>query len=158
MTNPPMNSVITPNSENYGFIVQITILAGSNFQSRAKVYLTQKGYFNITTSKVSVSSSLLMTNSLNIGGISLGVWNISIANSDGMTGSLAKGFTVKYYDIPGTITKPMAVKFYNTLDGSPTSWSWSFGDRSSNVTTRNTTHTYSTAGYYTGKLTLGGGS
>jgi PKD repeat protein len=45
------------------------------------------------------------------------------------------------------------VQFTDTSSNTPTSWSWDFGDSSSLDTTQNPSHTYSTAGTYTVKLT-----
>lgn len=45
------------------------------------------------------------------------------------------------------------VRFTDNSTGSPTSWNWNFGDRTTS-TTRNPTHTYSTAGTYTVEETV----
>ncbi len=54
---------------------------------------------------------------------------------------------------PTTGYNPLAVKFTDISDCSPTSWSWDFGD-SSFSTERNPKHTYTTAGTYTVRLTV----
>jgi PKD repeat protein len=48
---------------------------------------------------------------------------------------------------------PLSVAFTDTSIGTPTSWSWNFGDGTSS-TTKNPTHTYSKAGKYTVSLTV----
>ena len=48
---------------------------------------------------------------------------------------------------------PLAVKFTDTSTGTPTNWTWDFGD-GSNSTEQNPTHTYTTEGTYTVKLTV----
>jgi len=48
---------------------------------------------------------------------------------------------------------PFNVLFTDTSTGSPTAWSWNFGDGGS-ATTQNPTHNYSTAGNYTVTLTV----
>lgn len=48
---------------------------------------------------------------------------------------------------------PLTVKFTDKSTGSPTSWSWNFGDKTIS-TTRNPTHEYSKAGKYTVTLTV----
>ena len=45
------------------------------------------------------------------------------------------------------------VRFTDNSTGSPTSWSWNFGDKTTS-TNRNPTHTYSTAGTYTVEETI----
>ena len=54
---------------------------------------------------------------------------------------------------PTSGTAPLAVSFTDTSIGSPSSWSWDFGDGSSS-TQQNPTHTYTSAGNYTVKLTV----
>jgi len=49
------------------------------------------------------------------------------------------------------------VQFIDNSQGSPTSWSWDFGDRAIN-TSKNPTHTYSQAGTFNVKLTISDGS
>jgi PKD repeat protein len=51
-------------------------------------------------------------------------------------------------------TVPLSVAFTDTSTGSPTSWRWNFGDGTSNSTTQNPTHRYSSAGNYTVILTV----
>ncbi len=53
--------------------------------------------------------------------------------------------------ISGTV--PLSVTFTDTSTGSPTTWNWNFGDRTSNSTVKNPTHQYSSAGTYTVTLT-----
>jgi PKD repeat protein len=53
---------------------------------------------------------------------------------------------------PTSGTAPLDVSFSDVSSGSPTSWSWDFGDGSTS-TAQNPTHTYSSAGTYTVKLT-----
>ncbi|AAM05167.1 DUF3344 domain-containing protein [Methanosarcina acetivorans] len=48
---------------------------------------------------------------------------------------------------------PLAVNFTDTSTGSPTSWSWDFGD-GANSTAQNPLHTYSAEGNYTVNLTV----
>jgi len=49
-------------------------------------------------------------------------------------------------------TAPLNVTFTDTSTGSPTNWSWNFGD-GGNSTARNTSHTYTVAGTYDVSLT-----
>ena len=50
-------------------------------------------------------------------------------------------------------TAPLKVFFYDTSTGTPTSWSWDFGDRVTS-TDQNPTHTYAEAGNYQVSLTV----
>jgi PKD repeat protein len=54
----------------------------------------------------------------------------------------------------GGLDAPRAVQFTDTSIGSPTSWSWNFGDGTAVVTTQNPIHTYTSAGTYTVTLTI----
>ncbi|MEN6611015.1 MAG: PKD domain-containing protein [Methanoregulaceae archaeon] len=63
-------------------------------------------------------------------------------------------------DVTSGLT-PLAVRFTDTSTGSPTAWSWDFGDGdSTNATVQNPVHTYLTNGTFTVSLTVtnGGGS
>jgi PKD repeat protein len=54
---------------------------------------------------------------------------------------------------PASGTFPLKVKFTDKSKGSPTSWSWNFGDKNTS-TDKNPVHTYSKAGKYTVSLTV----
>jgi PKD repeat protein len=58
---------------------------------------------------------------------------------------------------PTTGDAPLNVSFADSSTGNPTSWSWDFGDGSSS-TAQNPSHTYTTPGTYTVKLTASNGS
>jgi VCBS repeat-containing protein len=61
-------------------------------------------------------------------------------------------------NLPRNGFAPLNVSFINTSTGSPTSWSWDFGDPASGTADtsnqQNPSHTYSAAGTYTVKLTV----
>jgi PKD repeat protein len=62
---------------------------------------------------------------------------------------------------PTSGTAPLAVTFTDTSTGTPTSWAWDFdNDGTTDSTAQNPTHTYSSAGTYSVRLTVGnaGGS
>lgn len=168
MTNPPafapIVSSISPSSANSRSVVQITNLSGSNFISGTIINLIRTADSNVTAFNVAVSSSSHITCTLNLARVLLVVWNISVANPNGMIGNLARGFTMlpnvtaKLYGIRGTTVYPLAVNFFDPSYGNPTNWAWNCSDCSSNVTTQNATHTYSKVGNYTVKLTITGGS
>ena len=52
----------------------------------------------------------------------------------------------------------LVVNFTDNSSGTPTTWSWNFGDGSAVSTEQNPTHTYAAAGTYTVLLTVGNGS
>jgi PKD repeat protein len=53
-----------------------------------------------------------------------------------------------------TAKTPMTVTFLDKSTGSPTEWSWNFGDKTKTVTSKNAKHTYKKAGKYTVTLTV----
>ena len=73
--------------------------------------------------------------------------------------SFVLGPTASFSATPTTICLGDAIAFTDTSSGSPTSWSWDFGDGNSS-TAQNPTHVYATAGTYDVKLvvTNSGGS
>jgi PKD repeat protein len=56
---------------------------------------------------------------------------------------------------PTSGTAPLTVQFTDTSTGSPTSWSWDFGDGGSSLK-QDPSHTYATPGSYTVVLTVAG--
>jgi PKD repeat protein len=54
---------------------------------------------------------------------------------------------------PTTITAGESVTFTDSSTGSPTQWTWDFGDGTAASTEQNPTHQYMTAGHYTVRLT-----
>src|SRR5664280_2324618 len=68
-------------------------------------------------------------------------------------GALMKAQSAAFSASPTSGNAPLKVQFTDTSTGSPTSWRWSFGDRTSS-TTKNPVHTYSKTGKYTVTLTV----
>ncbi len=64
----------------------------------------------------------------------------------------AKAPIAAFYIIPSSTT-PLIINFRDNSAGSPTSWSWDFGDNSTS-TVQNPIHTYATEGKYTVNLTV----
>jgi len=62
-----------------------------------------------------------------------------------------------FYGTPGNAVLPMTVQFTDASTGSPTSWSWSFGDGGTS-TAQNPSHSYSTVGSYTVTLVAARGA
>jgi PKD repeat protein len=73
-------------------------------------------------------------------------------SSDESLGTTPSKPTASFTASPTSGTAPLAVTFTDTSTGSPTSWSWDFGDGTTS-TLQNPQHTYGTPGTYTAKLT-----
>lgn len=67
-------------------------------------------------------------------------------------GDLVAPPTASFTATPDTGAAPLDVAFEDTSTGTPTSWSWNFGDNSSS-TAQNPSHTFRTPGTYTVSLT-----
>ena len=63
------------------------------------------------------------------------------------------GPTASFRASPTSGTVPLPVQFTDTSTGSPTSWSWDFGDGSPLSSAQDPSHTYTTPGTYTVRLT-----
>lgn len=89
----PSLSAVSPSADvNVGDVV-ITI-TGSGFQSGAIVKLTKEGESPKTASSVSFVSDTALTATFSLAGASAGYWTLNVANPDGQTAELAKGFVV----------------------------------------------------------------
>ena len=62
--------------------------------------------------------------------------------------------TASFTAAPTSGSAPLAVQFTDTSSGSPTAWSWAFGDGAVSAQ-QNPAHTYAAAGTYTVTLTVG---
>jgi PKD repeat protein len=83
-----------------------------------------------------------------IDGAGWGTFNFVIETSPPPEFVVAANFTAS----PTSEMVPLTVAFTDLSEGSPTSWTWDFGD-GSNSTLRNPVHTYTTIGLYTVSLT-----
>ncbi|MEP6639748.1 MAG: PKD domain-containing protein [Chloroflexota bacterium] len=72
---------------------------------------------------------------------------------ESLSGSSPSAPVANFSGTPTSGTAPLAVAFHNSSTGSPTSWSWTFGDGGAS-TAQNPTHTYGAAGTYTVSLTV----
>jgi PKD repeat protein len=85
---------------------------------------------------------------------------LTVANAFGTSSKTRSGYitagvppTADFTSGARTGATPLSVAFTDTSAGGPTSWSWAFGDGSTS-TTRNPSHTYTTAGTYAVTLTV----
>jgi PGF-pre-PGF domain-containing protein len=76
-----------------------------------------------------------------------------LGNSSWVQPSISYNVTANFISNSTTGFAPLNVAFTDTSTGLPTSWSWDFGDGATS-TEQNPTHTYSSAGTYTVKLTV----
>ena len=90
-----------------------------------------------------------------------GSYNVKLTVSDGTSSnSMTQTVTVVASLVADFSFSPSApavgqeVQFLDNSQGSPTSWSWDFGDGSAKSTVKNPTHTYSQAGTFSVKLTI----
>lgn len=158
----PTISGITPNTGVQGTTVQVTNLAGTNFQTGATVTLTKPGSTDIVMTGLTVVSSTKITGSLIIPpGAATGGWTVVVKNPDGQTASLPNGFTVTpacptvkadFIATPSSGPTPLNVAFSDRSTGTPTRWLWDFGDGGTS-TLQHPTHVYSNIGRYTVTLT-----
>lgn len=76
--------------------VDITGLLGANFQAGASVKLSKSGQADIAATKVVVVNSSQITCTLDITGAAGGLWDVTVINPDGRSGTLASAFKVTY--------------------------------------------------------------
>ena len=75
-------------------------------------------------------------------------------SSDIYMGTIRSPLVAIFYASPISGKAPLTVKFTDKSTGSPTSWTWSFGDRTTNSTVKNPVHTYNKTGKYNVSLTV----
>ncbi|RLC75620.1 MAG: hypothetical protein DRI61_14595, partial [Chloroflexi bacterium] len=91
VTPAPTVTSITPNSgENTG-VVNITNLAGSDFQNGATVKLIKSGQSDINGTNVTVVSDSQITCDFDLSGAAIGQWDVVVANPDAQSGTLPNG-------------------------------------------------------------------
>ncbi|MDP2990296.1 MAG: IPT/TIG domain-containing protein, partial [Kiritimatiellota bacterium] len=92
----PVVTSITPNSGLSTGPVNITNLAGANFQNGAGVKLSKSGQTDINATAVAVVSSGQITCTIDLTGAAAGLWDVTVTNPDGRSGSLPSAFTVAF--------------------------------------------------------------
>ena len=94
MAAGPAVTAIIPNSSLQTTPVGVSV-AGTGFQSGATLTLKRTGYSDILATGVVFGSSNLITGNFNLMTATPGLWDVVVTNSDGQSGTLAGGFTVK---------------------------------------------------------------
>lgn len=80
-----------------------------------------------------------------------------LIDADAATAGAGGPPTADFSGSPTSGTEPLTVSFSDLSTGSPTSWSWNFGDGGTS-TQQNPSHTFATAGNYTVALTATNGN
>lgn len=92
---PIVTSITPATGENTG-TVNITNLAGTNFQTGATVKLSKSGQTDILATSVVVVSSTQITCTLDLTGRATGLWDLTVTNTDGRAGTLPSAFTIAF--------------------------------------------------------------
>ena len=93
LNEAPTVSGISPNTATNAGTVQVTV-SGLCFRTGATVKLTKAGASDITGTSVTVSNLSTLTCRFNLTGKSPGQWDVVVTNTDGLSGTLAKGFFI----------------------------------------------------------------
>jgi PKD repeat protein len=113
----PVISYVMPNTGARGGMVTITDLHGTGFQTGLRVNLTKSGQSNLTTGNITVISATQVNCTITIpAGTMTGLWNVTLTNPDGQSGTLEEGFTI----IPAQVANSRIGVFRNgfwILDG-----------------------------------------
>lgn len=91
----PVVSSVTPDRGVNNEIVIITNLAGKNFMAGASVKLSKAGESDIMGEKVVVESAEKITCLFNLMKKAVGLWDLSISNEDGQSGTLSQVFKIE---------------------------------------------------------------
>jgi len=92
----PVVTAITPSTAVNTGTVDITNLAGANFATGATVKLSKSGETDISAINVVVVSSSSITCTFDLTDKTGGLWNITVTNSDGRSGTLPSAFKITY--------------------------------------------------------------
>jgi hypothetical protein len=96
----PVITGITPSEGIVGTAVTVTDLSGNNFLPHSVAFLNRTGYSNINITASSVTSTRI-SGSFNIpAGAHVGLWDITVTNPDGRSGTKPQLFWIKYPDPP----------------------------------------------------------
>lgn len=91
----PIITSITPNMADNTGPVNITALAGANFQTGVTVKLIKSGQPDIVATNVAVSAGKI-TCTFDLTGKAAGSWDVVVTNPDGSSGSLPAAFKIAF--------------------------------------------------------------
>ncbi len=133
--NPPSVYGMTPSTAVKGATVNVTYLAGANFfDTIADVRLSRTGSPDIVATGVTAVSGGQITCTFDIpADAATGLWDLSVQNSDGQTGTLANAFNV-------TVEPPPVLPDWYLAEGTS---AWGF---TTYITIENPNNTQCTAG------------
>ena len=89
----PIVTGIDPSNGNNTGTIEVTV-SGANFASGASVKLTLSGQPDITATNVTVVNSGKITCTFDLTGAVLGVWSVTVTNTDGKSGTLPSAFRI----------------------------------------------------------------
>jgi len=92
----PIIAGITPNSGVNSGPIDITNLAGTNFAAGASVKLSKSGQADIAATNVVVVNPGKITCAFDLTNASGGLWDVTVTNPDGRSGTLPSAFTITY--------------------------------------------------------------
>jgi hypothetical protein len=160
-SSPTLN--LPGNGNNLDWNTDATLSWNSAAGATEYYVIIQGGY------GIELNSDWVTGNQWHIGGLNPGtyIWWVTARNEYGTSESDHRTFIVHEKPIDGPIadfsatpvsgTIPLSVTFQNLSSGSYTTCSWDFGDGTTSTScSNNQTHTYSTQGIYTVKLSLTG--
>jgi hypothetical protein len=97
----PVVTGIVPAEGITGTTVTVTDLSGSNFLPHSTAVLNMTGTPDINLTVIGVTSNNRMTGIFNLAGAGVGLWDVTVTNPDGRTGTKPRLFWIKYPAKPG---------------------------------------------------------
>ena len=106
----PVVSGIVPAEGITGTTVTVTNLSGSNFLPHSTAVLNRTGFSDINLTVTGVTTPTSMTGTFNLVGAGVGLWDVTVTNPDGRTGTKPQLFWIKYPSAP-------TISFFTPLSG-----------------------------------------
>jgi len=159
-SNPmPAITTLSPSSATAGGPTFTLTVTGSNFITTSKVRWNGADRTTTYVSATQLTAAIPATDIAAAGTASVTVFN----PTPGGGTSSAQTFTINaasttpptafFSGTPTNGKKPLKVQFTDSSTGSPTSWTWDFGDGTTS-SLKNPSHDYNGRGWYTVKLTV----
>ncbi len=120
----PVISSITPNKGFNNAVINITNLAGNNFNTGAAVKLSKAGQSDIAGTGVVVESAVKITCSFDLLNKATGLWDVVVTNPDTQYGTLTQGFAVESPSLAATVPIRSEKNPFNPFTG-PTKLTYS---------------------------------